>query len=203
MFCRKKLKFAGINFRLSVPMVVDEMDYDQVVSSHHEDLYRFAFSLGGTADRAGELTQETYSRLLTKGSQIQDRTKVKSWLFTTLYRIYLGWKRQEKRFPHLPLDSAEHELPPLSPTMVEEMDSQTVMAALLDVDEHYRTPLMLFYLQDLSYREVADLLEVPMGTVMSRLSRGKDQLRELLVLRVNNKNSTVIPLERTREGRET
>ena len=179
------------------------MDYDQIVASHHEDLYRFAFSLGGTADQAGELTQETYSRLLMKGSQIHDRTKVKSWLFTTLYRIFLGWKRHERRFPHLPLDSAQHELPPLSPSMGEEMDSETVMAALLEVEEHYRTPLILFYLQDLSYREVADLLEVPIGTVMSRLSRGKDQLRQLLALRVDKKDSTVIPLNQTREGRKT
>ena len=183
---------------------MDELlNYEQVVALHHEDLYRFAFSLAGTSDNAGELTQETYSRLLAKGSRIHDHTKVKPWLFTTLYRIFLGWKRHERRFPNVPLESAESELPPLLPTMMNKMDSETVMEALLEVDEHYRAPLMLFYLEDLSYREIAELLEVPAGTVMSRLSRGKDMLRHRLSKRLIRQSPAVIPFNQLSEGRLT
>jgi RNA polymerase sigma factor (sigma-70 family) len=162
---------------------VDEADYEQIVALHHEHLYRFAYSLAGNVNDAGELTQETYCRLLTKGGQIRDRAKVKSWMFTTLYRVFQGWKRHETRFPHVEIYSVENALPPLAPEVVEAADSEMVMEAALEVEERYRVPLMLFYLQGLSYREIAGILDVPIGTVMSRLSRGKDELRQRLSVR--------------------
>jgi RNA polymerase sigma-70 factor (ECF subfamily) len=181
-------------------MIVDEMDYEQIVALHAGDLYRFAYSLAGTADDASELTQETYCRLLTKGTQVRDRAKVKAWLFTTLYRIFLGWKRHETRFPHLELGEAEFELPPLTPSMVDKADSELVMDAVLELDERYRVPLILFFLQGLAYREIAAMLDVPIGTVMSRLSRGKDLLREKLSLRVSTGANTdnIVPVYRGR-----
>jgi RNA polymerase sigma-70 factor (ECF subfamily) len=87
------------------------MDYEQVVASYYEGLYGFAYSLAGNKDDACELAQETFARLLAKSDQVRDRSKIKSWLFTTLYRIYLGWKRREARLPHLEIASVEHELP--------------------------------------------------------------------------------------------
>jgi RNA polymerase sigma-70 factor (ECF subfamily) len=164
-------------------MNVDELDYEQLVALHHESLYRFAFSLAGNPDDAAELTQETYVRLLSKSWQLRDRTKIKSWLFTTLYRIFLGWKKHENRFPHVEVMAAEHELPPLLPDTADELDSETAMDTALDLEEHFRAPLVLYYLQCLTYREIADVLNVPIGTVMSRLSRGKDLLRQRLRIR--------------------
>ncbi len=162
---------------------MDELDYERIVAAHHEQLYRFAFSLAGNPDDAAELTQETYVRLLTKGGQLRDRTKVKTWLFTTLYRIFLGWKRRENRFPHVEIYAVEDELPPLTPEMADEVDSSLAMETALDLEEHFRAPLVLYYLQCLTYREIAEVLELPIGTVMSRLSRGKDLLRQRLASR--------------------
>lgn len=164
-------------------MNVDELDYEQIVSLHHEDLYRFAFSLAGNSDDAAELTQEAYVRLLNKSWQLRDRSKVKSWLFTTLYRIFLGWKRRETRFPHVEVLSAEDELPPLTPEIANEVDGEMAMDTAQDLEEHFRVPLVLHYLQCLTYREIADVLNVPIGTVMSRLSRGKDLLRQRLMIK--------------------
>ena len=65
--------------------------------------------------------------------------------------------------------------------MLDELDGATVVGALAQVDEVFRAPLTLFYLEELSYKEISEVLEVPMGTVMSRLSRGKEQLRKLLL----------------------
>jgi len=159
---------------------VDELDYEQIVALHHESLYRFAFSLAGNPDDAAELTQETYIRLLTKGGQLRDQSRVKNWLFTTQYRIFLGWKRHENRFQHIEVSSLEDALPAISPDFADEMDSETVMGAALDLEEHFRAPLVLYYLQCLTYREIAEVLDLPIGTVMSRLARGKDILRQRL-----------------------
>jgi RNA polymerase sigma-70 factor (ECF subfamily) len=177
---------------------VDELDYEQIVAAHHEALYRFAYSLAGNPDDAGELTQETYVRLLTKGRQLRDRGKVKTWLFTTLYRIFLGWKRHGNRFPHVEISSAEQELPTLTPEMADELDGQTVMQAALSVDELYRAPLVLYYLRGLNYREVAGVLDVPIGTVMSRLSRGKELIRQRLMARCAKAEGRILPFNQNR-----
>ena len=175
---------------------MDEVDYEQAVALYHEDLHRFALSLARNPDDARDLTQESYCRLLGKGVQLRDRTKVKSWLFTTLYRVFLGSKRHEKRFPHFEISAAAPDLPALTPDLVDKMDGDLVMEALQEIDEHHRTPLVLFYLQSLSYREIAEMLDVPVGTVMSRLSRTKVILRTLVTARAARPDtaSNVIPL---------
>lgn len=178
---------------------MDEVDYEQAVALYHEDLHRFALSLARNPADACDLTQESYCRLLTKSEQLRDRTKVKSWLFTTLYRVFLGRKRHEKHFPHEELSTIQSELPALTPDLVDKMDGDIVTAALNEIDEHHRTPLVLFYLQSLSYREIAEMLDVPVGTVMSRLSRAKVLLRTLVTARtVAPENSNVIPLPASR-----
>ena len=160
---------------------MNEADYEQAVNSLYEGLYRFAFSLAGNADDACELTQEAFARLLTKGGQLRDRSKVKAWLFTTLYRIYLGWKRRETRYPHLEIASVENELPPVTPETVDKLEIEAVSQSLLALEERYRVPLALHYFENHSYREISRLLDVPVGTIMSRLSRGKELMRKLLV----------------------
>ena len=174
---------------------MDESDYEKIVSLYYRDLYRFAYSLTGDADGACDLTQESYYRLLSNDGQLRDVTKIKAWLFTTLYRVFLGQKHRSARFPHLTISSVEHELPVLTPKIVNELDGSLVMEALLEIDEHYRTPLTLFYLQSLSYQEIARVLDIPIGTVMSRLSRSKTVLRDRLAARAGHRNrSNCIPM---------
>ena len=159
---------------------MNEADYEQAVNSFYEGLYRFAFSLCGNTDDACELTQETFARLLTKGGQLRDHSKMKAWLFTTLYRIYLGWKRREMRHPHLEIDSVAEELPPVTPEIADNLEADAISQSLLALEEHYRVPLALHYFDNHSYLEISKLLDVPIGTVMSRLSRGKELMRKLL-----------------------
>ena len=180
---------------------MDDLNYERVVNLHYQDLYRFAFSLVGTTDDASELTQETFSRLLSRGAQIQDPSKVKSWMFTTMYRIFLGARRRSRRYPEVPIDAAQDELPTLGPNAIEKIDSETVMAALLEIDENFRAPLLLFYVEQLSYREIAETLELPIGTVMSRLSRGKDLLRDRLIDQTLQRQSNIVPLRMVRDER--
>jgi RNA polymerase sigma-70 factor (ECF subfamily) len=172
--------------------------YEQAVATYYEALYAFGYSLAGNEDDAGELTQETYCRLLTKGSQLRDPSKVKSWLFTTLYRVFLGWKDRRARLPHFEISSVEGELPAITPAHVDVLENDAIRDSLLELEEHYRTPVMLFYLNDHSYEEIAQILDVPIGTVMSRLSRAKGLLRERLVARSIGveRVSKILPFER-------
>src|SRR6266404_8167261 len=174
---------------------VNEVDYEQAVSSFYEPLYGFAYSLSGNENDACELTQETFARLLAKGGQLRDGSKVKSWLFTTLYRVFLGWKSRERRLPHFEISSVEHELPPVGAELVDMMERDTVRDALQKIDERYRVPLMLYYLEEHSYEEIAELLEIPIGTVMSRLSRAKGLMRESLAARSIGEQRTIVPLD--------
>ncbi len=174
---------------------VNEVDYEQAVSSFYEPLYGFAYSLSGNENDACELTQETFARLLAKSSQLRDGSKVKSWLFTTLYRVFLGWKSREQRLPHVEISSVEHELPSVAAELVDTMELDTVRAVLLEIDERYRLPLTLYYLEEHSYEEIAELLQIPIGTVMSRLSRAKALMRESLAARSMGEQRKIVPLD--------
>ena len=173
---------------------VTEVDYEQAVNSFYEPLYGFAYSLSGNENDACELTQETFARLLSKSAQMREESKLKSWLFTTLYRVFLGWKSRERRLPHFEISSVEHEIPPVAAELVDMMERDTVRDALLKIDERYRVPLMLYYLEEHSYEEIAELLEIPIGTVMSRLSRAKVLMRQCLAARSIGEQRTIVPL---------
>lgn len=179
-----------------------EQEFEQVVNMYYGMLYRFALSLARAEAEACDLTQQTFYLWATRGHQLRDSSKLKSWLLTTLHREFLATRRHETRFPHVEVGSVDRELPSVSPTMINQMDADTVMQALLEVDETYRTALTLFYLEDLSYKEIAAVLDIATGTVMSRLARGKDQLRHALAIHLSGAGKKVIPLKRNLAGGE-
>ena len=181
---------------------VNDQDYDSAVSSFYEGLYRFAYSLTGNADDACELTQETFATLLTKGGQMRDRSKIKSWLFTTLYRVFLGWKRREMRHPQVEISSVEAELPLVTPEIVDNLDNEAVRQSLFELEERYRVLLMLHYFEDHSYAEISELLDVPIGTVMSRLSRAKICLRQSLAAKNLGRDGQILSLNSIAAGRK-
>jgi len=166
--------------------------FTQLVDSYYAPLYRFALSLARNSADACDLTQQTFYVWATKGSALRDDTKVKTWLFTTLYREFLRSRRRGARLTALDdLPPGTEDQPAPEIDLAINLDAQLVVAALHEVDEAFRVPLSLFYLEDMSYLDIADLLEVPIGTVMSRLSRGKTQLRSVLAQKERAPN--VIP----------
>lgn len=156
------------------------LDFEDLVARHYQPLYQFAFSLTRDEAESCDLTQQTFCIWAAKGHQLRDLSKVKTWLFTTLHREFLGSRRRQTRFPHVELDEAAPELPVILPEAVNRLDAQQVMAALAQVNEIYQAPVALFYLQDYSYKEIAEILDVPLGTVKSRLTRGLGKLHQLL-----------------------
>jgi RNA polymerase sigma-70 factor (ECF subfamily) len=155
--------------------------FESIVSQYYQPLYKFAFSLTRTEADACDLTQQTFYVWATKGHQLREEGSAKTWLFTTLHRVYLQSRRREVRFPHEPLDETDDQLPFTQPVMANELDWDQVMEALGRVDENYQAAVALFYLEDCSYREIAEILEVPIGTVKSRLARGLGQLKKILI----------------------
>jgi len=155
-------------------------DFESIVERYYEPLYQFAFSLTRAEADACDLTQQTFYVWATKGHQLRDASKVKTWLFTTLHRAFLENRRRQTRFPHYQLDDVPLELPALSPSLINRIDSDQVMQALMQVDDIYQAPVSLFYLEDCSYKEIAEILDVPMGTVKSRMARGIAQLQTIL-----------------------
>jgi RNA polymerase sigma-70 factor (ECF subfamily) len=160
--------------------MADAVDFENLVAQYYQPLYQFAFSLARDEADACDLTQQTFCIWAAKGHQLRDLTKVKTWLFTTLHREFLGIRRKQTRFPQVDLDQAEVELPEVPPDAISQHDTMHVLAVLARLDELYQAPVALFYLQDFSYIEIAETLQVPLGTVKSRLSRGIARLQELL-----------------------
>ncbi len=156
-------------------------DFESIVARYYEPLYQFAFSLTRAEADACDLTQQTFYVWATKGHQLRDRTKVKTWLFTTLHRGFLEIRRRQTRFPHYELSEVSPELPALSPSLINRLDSAQVLQALSQVDEVYQAPVALFYLEDCSYKDIAEILDVPIGTVKSRMARGIAQLQKILL----------------------
>ncbi|SDT87217.1 RNA polymerase sigma-70 factor, ECF subfamily [Verrucomicrobium sp. GAS474] len=159
------------------------VDFEEMVERYYGPLHRFALSLARDSHEAGDLTQQTFVAWAEKGHQLRDPSKVKSWLFSTLYRQFLGARRRENRFPERELEACAltGDLPVIPPAMEASLDGATVLNALRHVDEVFRAPLSLFYLHDHSYKEIAAILDIPIGTVMSRIARGKEALRARLL----------------------
>jgi RNA polymerase sigma-70 factor, ECF subfamily len=167
--------------------MADDIDFENLVSRFYAPLYQFAFSLTRSEADACDLTQETFCIWAAKGHQLRDRTKVKTWLFTTLHREFLEQHRKRTRHPQVDLEDAVETLPPVLPNVMSGLDATQAVEALGRITDAYQAPVALFYLQDYSYLEIAEILGVPVGTVKSRLSRGLTQLQRLLSNDFNSK----------------
>jgi RNA polymerase sigma-70 factor (ECF subfamily) len=159
-----------------------EIEFEKLVDLYYPSLYRFALSLTRRESDACDLTQETFYIWARKGHQVRDQKKVKSWLFTTLHREYLQKHRRIVRFPEVELSDAGSELPDIPAVSLERLDRNNILNALSRLDENFRAVLALFYLEEHSYPEIAEILSIPLGTVKSRISRGISQLQTMLAV---------------------
>ena len=154
--------------------------FEKFVETHYQPAYRFALSLCCHEADACDLTQQAFAIAQAKLHQIRDELKQKSWLFTIMRREFLRGRRLRALHEHDSLELVEAELPLITVDHAARIDARSLLATLLQMDEHYRVPLSLFYFEQLSYKEIAAIIEAPIGTVMSRLARGKEILRRSL-----------------------
>jgi RNA polymerase sigma factor (sigma-70 family) len=168
-----------------------DLEFENLVKLYYSDLYRFGLSLTGDEADAADLTQETFYIWANKGHQLQKAASVKSWLFTTLHREFLKTCRRRNRFSSESIDERTADLPNVPADCAERADSRTLLRILGEIAEDFRAPLVLYYMEDLSYKEIADVLVLPLGTVQSRIARAKVQLLRRL-------SETNLPVEQTK-----
>jgi len=171
-------------------------EFADLVDAHYQALFRFGMSLTRDVERASDLVQETFCIWAAKNSQLRDRSKAKTWLFTTLHREFLNQRRRASRFSDEPLDEAMMEASAGSEEDAERhMDGNRAMELLGRLDETYRAPIALFYLQQHSYKEIAEILDIPIGTVMSRLSRAKEMLRKQMTAEPSSAPKNILNID--------
>jgi len=177
---------------LSAPNMIE------LVRQHHALLYRYAYRLSGSAVDAEDLTQETYLQACRKIDQLRDPNTAKGWLCTILRNRYLK-RLRDKENKEVSLGPALEAIPEPNPAEAATfgIDSDQLQTALGALPEPFRSPLILFYFEEFSYQEIADQMNVPVGTVMSRLSRAKSHLRQELLQAAkcgSTSNSATFPI---------
>lgn len=158
----------------------------RLVQDHHAAVYRYAFRLSGSAADAEDLTQQAFLIAQQKADQIRDAELAGRWLLAVVRNAFL--KTRRRRIP-LPAGGLEIDMASVPDPVTENgkeraseepIDSASLQAALDELPDEFRVPLVMYYFEESSYREIAEQLDLPQGTVMSRLSRAKSHLRRLL-----------------------
>jgi RNA polymerase sigma-70 factor, ECF subfamily len=152
----------------------------QLVDDHYAALYRYAYRLSGSAAEAEDLTQEAYCKAQVQMGQLRDPGRAKAWLFSILRNAYLHRARAQRQHRQISLEIAGDLAEPL-PEPLPEVEPERLQQALAELPEVFRTPVILYYFEEFSYRDIAGQMEVPLGTVMSRLARAKAFLRGRLL----------------------
>lgn len=150
----------------------------ELIGQHFELLYRVSYRLTGSVADAEDLTQQTFLTAQLKLEQLRQTDNAKGWLLAILRSHFF---RNRRRASRQPLSFEQVPEPDCSHAVTDQVDSEALQAAINDLPEDFRVPLVLFYFSELSYQEIATELSIPLGTVMSRLSRAKHQLRKRLL----------------------
>jgi RNA polymerase sigma-70 factor (ECF subfamily) len=156
--------------------------FDELVARWHGPLWRYARQLTGDDERADDLVQDVWIRVLRAIERLRDGSRLRPWLFGIARRAAMDRLRQKYAQPDIrSMDDVE--MPEEREVRDLETESQLLNDELERLPVVERDVLALFYLQQLSLTELADVLEVPLGTVKSRLFRARRLLRDRLVER--------------------
>lgn len=185
-----------------------DADFTQAALSHIDSLYGTALRLTRRAADAEDLVQDTYLKAFRSAHQFEPGTNLKAWLFTILHNTFRNLRRHDGRNP-VDVDSEAVEKA-ASTGPAEESPEQILSRRTLDVDlqaaldalpEAFRQAVWLRDVEELSYAEMAKVLDVPMGTVMSRISRGRRALSEGLQARRAKANAALAAVGKVGLGR--
>tara|TARA_B100000809_G_scaffold116067_1_gene114249 strand:- start:479 stop:1078 length:600 start_codon:yes stop_codon:yes gene_type:complete len=152
---------------------------ERLIHQYHGDVYRYGFRLSGNAADADDLAQQVFLAAHQKIDQLREMERARGWLLAITRNQFFKMYRRRRPVDSSSLELDVNQVP--DDLEKEEFDQERLQAALDEMPEPYRTVLLMFYFEDLSYQEIADTMQVAIGTVMSRLSRAKGQLRYKLL----------------------
>ena len=153
------------------------LTFKKLVENHFTGLYRFAYCLVNDEQTACDLTQHTFFLYANKGAKLRDGARIKPWLYATLHNEFL----RQRAAPHPEtLADLPDAAPANPPEFVAALDGPSAAAAFAHIDEVLRAPLVLFYLHELTYPEIAEALATPQENILARIAEGKIQLKKIL-----------------------
>ncbi|HNI43580.1 MAG: sigma-70 family RNA polymerase sigma factor [Chitinophagales bacterium] len=188
------------------PVILSKEEKDSLFNKqilpHNNALYTYAHYLTKDPNECDELVQETMYKAYINLHQFQIGTSSKAWLFTILRNIYYNKNKQKARHPQIDYadimdyhdkeidknpkyselqDNTQQNKPlNLKDSVFTEMLSDEVIEAIYKINEVYRSAILLSDIEDMSYEEISEVLHIEIGTVKSRIARGRQQMRELL-----------------------
>lgn len=161
----------------------------QLIQEHYESVYRFARHLSRSPVDAEDLVQQTFLIACRKLADLREAARTRSWLFSITRNLFLKeWLKHKERWgspeleESLPAElqqSQQHSETP-EQLLEQRLEIELLQVALAELPDSFRVPLLMYYFEDLSYKEIGEALDLPLGTVMSRLARGKEHLRARL-----------------------
>jgi RNA polymerase sigma-70 factor (ECF subfamily) len=181
-------KSAEANGKPTSPTSVEEL-----VLQFADRLYRIAYRLTNRADVAEDLVQEAFLDAHRNLGQLRSSESAFAWLVSILRRRRAKWLKGNARLTTIPLPASDVAADPPEPPKV--IDQEELALALERLPDEFREPLVLFYFDEMKYREIAEALETPIGTVMSRIARAKAALRSIL-----SDSGERLPTQEVRDG---
>src|SRR5205807_1732608 len=172
----------------------DRVRFEEEALALSDQVFRVARHLAGSRDEAEDLVQETYARAFRSWRSFQPGTNLRAWLLRILTNLNIDRGRRQQRAPQtLPLETdagdyflynkLEAQLPDENPDeerVLERLSQDSIVEALAEVPHDFRDVIVLVDIGEFSYADAAQILDIPMGTVMSRLHRGRRILKKNL-----------------------
>ena len=155
------------------------LDIRQLVEAHYSVVYGYAFRLAGSAADAEDLAQQTFLIAHQKLHQIRETDKADRWLLAVVRSCFMKSRRRKRPSPAANLELNVDEIPEAA-AVDSIVDEERLQAAIDQLSDEFKIVVVMFYFEELSYKEIAAELGLPIGTVMSRLSRAKGRLRGAL-----------------------
>ncbi|MEO8496237.1 MAG: RNA polymerase sigma factor [Planctomycetota bacterium] len=161
------------------PAPADSARLRQIVEQHYSSIYGYAYRLSGSVADAEDLTQQTFMIAHQRLHQVREQDKIIRWLYTIARTSFLKSRRRTRPSAaanfELNVDEIPERFPEDSP-----IDEERLQNAVGELGDDFKVVVTMFYFEELSYKEIAAELDIPIGTVMSRLARAKGHLRHVL-----------------------
>jgi RNA polymerase sigma-70 factor (ECF subfamily) len=158
-----------------------EERFEREAMPHMADIYRTAVRILGDSNRAEDVAQEVFLQAWKSFSQFEAGTNCRAWLYKILFHCIHHHRRKWFRFPLLKETEEFLEANLAAPAVVpDQLTDRDILSALDSVPADFRSVVLLVDVEEFAYKEAAEILKIPIGTVMSRLSRGRKLLRDQL-----------------------